>query len=108
MDDDGDEFDMYLAQQHVNSLYYVSEAVINKAMLHELNPSNIRFSYDKLFKEIVEVHGLLLTFFNEFMTAAAGRHFVTTESNPVLRIIRIGRLPILRNLRLPFFVKAST
>lgn len=105
--EDGDEFDMYIADRHINTLYYVSESVINKAMLHELVPNDLRASFDKLFQDIVEMHGLLLTFIHNFMTVAAGRHFVKTESNPVLEEIEIDT-PSLEDLRLPFFVNTSS
>ena len=104
--EDGDELDMYIAEQHINSLYYIAESIINKAMLHELEPNDLRSSFDKLFQDIVEVHGLLLTFLNNFMTVAAGRHFVKTDSNPVLE--EMEDPPSLEDLRLPFFVNASS
>ena len=103
---DGDEFDMYIAEQHINSLYYVSESIINKAMLHELEPNDIQGSFDQLFQDIVEVYELLLTFINNFMKVAAGRYFVKTDSNPVL--VEIENPPSLEDLRLPFFVDASS
>ncbi len=105
--EDGDEFDMYIAEQHLNTLYYVSESVINKAMLHELEPNDLRASFDKLNQDIVEIHGLLLTFIHNFMKVAAGRHFVKTVSNPVLEEIEIDT-PSLKDLRLAFFVNASS
>ena len=101
--EDGDEFDMYIAEQHVNTLYYVCESVINKAMLHELEPNDLQSGFDKLFQDIVKVHQLLLTFIPSFMKIFAGRHFVRTESNPVLEIIEID-MPSIKDLRLPFFV----
>ncbi len=104
--EDGDELDMYIAEHHINSLYYISESIINKAMLHELKQNDLRSSFDKLFQEIVEVYGLLLTFIHNFMTVAAGRHFVRTDSNPVLE--EIENPPSLEDLRLPFFVNASS
>ena len=105
--EDGDEFDMYIAEQHINSLYYVAESVINKAMLQELESNDLQTSFDKLYQDTVEVHRLLLTFIHNFMKVAAGRHFVKTESNPVLEEIEID-LPSLEELRLPFFVNASS
>ena len=75
-------------------------------MLHELEPNDLRSSFDNFFKDIVEVHGLLLTFINSFMTVAAGRHFVKTDSNPVLE--EMEDPPSLEDLRLPFFVNASS
>ena len=105
--EEGDELNMYIAEQHINSLYYVAESVINKTMLHELEPNDLQGSIDKLYQDIVKVHGLLLTFINNFMKVAAGRQFVKTESNPVSEEIEID-LPSLENLRLPFFVNASS
>ena len=105
--EDGDELDMYIAEQHINSLYYVAESVINKAMLQELESNDLRTSFDKLYQDTVEVHRLLLTFIHNFMKVAAGRHFVKTKSNPVLEEIEID-LPSLEELRLPFFVNASS
>ena len=106
--EDGDELDMYIAEQHINSLYYFAESVINKTMLHELEPNDLQSSFDKLYKDIVEVHRLLLTFIHNFMKVAVGRHFVMTDSNPVVEEIEIGELPSLENLRLPFFVNAPS
>ncbi len=106
--EDGDEFDMYIAEQHINSLYYVSESVINKAMLNELEPNDIQSAFDKLYQDVVEIHGLMLTFIHNFMTVAARRHFVKTGSNPVIEEIEIGDLPSLENRRFPFFVNVSS
>ena len=106
--EDGDELDMYIAEQHINSLYYFAESVINKTMLHELEPNDLQSSFDKFHKDIVKVHRLLLTFIHNFMKVAVDRHFVMTDSNPVVEEIEIGELPSLENLRLPFFVNAPS
>lgn len=105
--EDGDEFDMYIADTNINTLYYMSESVINKAMFHELEPNDPQNSFANFYQDIVDISGLLLTFIHNFMKVAAGRHFVQTESNPVSEEIGIDPVS-LEDLRLPFFVNASS
>lgn len=103
----GDEFDMYIAEQHINSLYYVSESAINKSMLRELSPDDLQSGSDKLYEEIVLVHKLLFTFINSFMKALVTRHFVKTAENPVGQKVETGELLNLKDLELPYFVKPA-
>ena len=103
---DGDEFSLYVGEQHINSFYYASETVINKSMLYYINATDIKQAHDSFFGEIVEVHGAMLDFLNGFMQTAAGRHFIKTKDNPVQREIRSADLINLQEFKFPIFVDA--
>ena len=100
-----DEFEMYLSEERLNSLYYFCESFATVAMLREAKSSDLKRAFKEISADIIEVQGWFLTFVQGFMFAAAGRYSDFEAS--ITERVEIEGTP-LEDVRFPFFVETSS
>jgi len=93
---------IFVAQNHLNSLYYFSEAIINKAMMKEIGEGDLNANFDQFYDDTILVHRWLHIFISSYMKVFSGRYFTKSGENPTAS--ELPETTSLQALRLPFFV----
>ena len=104
---DGDEFEIYLSDQNTNSLYYISESVINNAMLRDINSSDLQSAYERLINDTADVYRWFVEFIGGCMSVATACHLGSEINALITETTELEEAPRLEDLRIPFFVDTS-
>lgn len=96
---DNSEFVIYLADSGFNCLHFLSEATIGYAMLDAKDMESFRIAFEKLFDEIIKVHGWMMTFLDDYIAIFGDRNNLQLSQEKV----DIGEVPIFEDHRLPLF-----
>ncbi len=101
---DSDEWEIYLAEQQVNGLYYVSEIITSYALLEMIEPGDHRKAMDRLVHESSQVVGWLLAFIGGYMIVITEKYFLDENGKLLLEPIDIGGVPSADSIEIPYFV----
>lgn len=104
--DERDDWSIYLSESNANSLYYVSELIVNKSMLSEINSADDDAAMNSIFDEVMKVWGLVVDFLAECMIVLMGK----IKSSQDQSLIGTKHLvaPHMDSIGLPYFVETET
>jgi len=99
-------FDLYIAPEAANCLYYGSEVVTNLAIASELAVGSVEEALDKLVGDVSRVAGWFLQFASGGLSAFAARHLQEHAGGSLVEV-EIEDLPHIDQVRIPFFVRSN-
>lgn len=99
-----DEWEIYLAEQQMNGLYYVSEMITSYALLEMIEPGNHKRAMKRLMQESHQVVGWFLAFIGGYMIAITEKYFLGENDKLQLETIDAGDVPFADSIEIPYFV----
>jgi len=95
-------FEIYLAPEHGNCLYSMSDVILNFSLLSSIN-ADPQKAMDKVLGEIFGVAKDFLEFLGDCLVVIADRYL-----SPQSERVDVGNPPFLSDVTLPFFVERDT
>lgn len=96
-----DEFEFYLTEQRLNSLYYLSEVAMTLSMLNVTEASDQLAALEAFNDDVMDVQRWMLKFFENIMR----RILVSNDLGKIIEEKEMGPLPTLDQISFPFFVE---
>lgn len=95
-------FELFVAPEHGNCFYSMSDVILNFALLNAVDPTDPWRAMDKVLGEIFDVTRQFLDFLAEFLVIIVDR-YIGLDSEKV----EVRNPPALDHLALPYFVRPS-
>lgn len=105
-ENDPDNCQIYIGDNIGNSLFFVSEYVINNALLESILPGNQQEAMDKLFKESTEVARLFTEVISGCMNVIAEKYLLNENGQLDITAVDIGSVQAMDDIHIPYFVSA--